>query len=594
MELQLLACGEWRHDALLQMAFKPPWRKKGERTHRILPRAHDAHESQGLSLIESESGNGMNPSKVSPVDRWKGFGRDIVASPRYSSLLKLTRRRHAAVRMETRDRVLLSISDWVFRRVKDPLVEIDPVTVNKAILAEEQATENEPTVAGTTSPSFFGYLPPGFPKGADGAALAAGIVLLLAALGTAAILALRGNKTAAGVTHVAPGGQASNGSVTTGAGAARKDLEDDEAVTWKRAVPAVAASSLETQKTTPQKPIPLYSTALEQADLPLPPSFGTSTKDKEIDPPSSSSGDDLGVSLVNLPDNEKTDVVRNEVPLVDEVNEPVDEEVIISNGVLTGDLSAIEEEIAAELDSDASLELAESAASEVELTAAKIQKDLLESGPVGDSVVAVQPAIVPAEGLPSASKSLEDELSEVFVGEEYMLIGESESLSPGGTVPPTRKPIAAHTATADAGAPADSILLDKSAAQSPHEEPSFEKIDSASAKEGFPRDSNPFEESQADFGAEVAEERRKEDTQFIEKVLPVVSVGAGVAALGSFSGVDGALQVVGALAAASLLREFVWAGPRQQLFDEIRNIKSHKELMQFLEDKKIFPQSWSH
>jgi hypothetical protein len=113
--------------------------------------------------------------------------------------------------------------------------------------------------------------------------------------------------------------------------------------------------------------------------------------------------------------------------------------------------------------------------------------------------------------------------------------------------------------------------------------------------------------------------------------------------------VDGALTVVGAVAAASFLsREVIWAEPRygitmtevfemrsamlnmvlrhillvqssdpclsysrdsilyldlalkcrkqcrQQLMDEIRNIKSHKELKQFLKNKNIFPESWSH
>ncbi|CAM6101734.1 unnamed protein product [Calypogeia fissa] len=671
MALQLHRCGGCSHDAFL-VVFKPHWKKYTERAYKLRPKAQTTDESLRLTLIDNESANGSNSKLAPAADRWKGIGpKNFVAAPRYSSLLKLTRRRRHELRMETRERVFMSISDWVFRRVKDPLVEIDPVTVNQVILSEKVADDGNSTstVPTTSSPSLFGYLPPGFPKGADKAAIAAAIMLLLAALATWAILALR-KKGNSGSVPVMASGPDGNGSVTNGG--ARQEMEGDRSADWqapsvsdqamrKPMVPVMTAS-LESQ-TAPLMPIPQYSTALAPSDLPLPPSFGANTKDKKNDsPPSgefdSSPDDELVVPFVTLPSDEVADGVDRQPPAVEEeenaqeVTAVDDEQIISSNGVVKGENSPLEE-VAADLETAASEEIAEeletAAIEEItaELETAAIEEiaDQVETAAIEDisakletaaieeiadletaamEEIASSPSLeelatetrgsenesvelgpgsvsepVVSERLPSASESLEQTSSEEE--NEYILIGESDSLTPIGEFPgPANEPIAALPAKADVGVPVDSALVfNSSAAQPPSEEDlSFEKIDviSTSAQEEVPAIavSTPFEQPQDGSDAGVVEERRKEYADAIEKVLPVVSIGAGVAALSSFSGVDGALQVVGALAAASFLKEYIWAGPRKQLFDEIRSIKSHEELKQFLKDKDIFPQSWSH
>lgn len=354
--------------------------------------------------------------------------------------------------METRDRVMVSISDWVSQRVKDPLVEIDPVTVNEAITAEQES--EEPTVATSTSPSLLGHLPPGFPKGADNAAIAAGIVLLLAALGTAVILALlRGKKRAGSATHFAPGGPEANGSVTNGGA-----RQDDRKVTWhesrKQQPVSFVTSSLENQATT-HMPFPKYSPAMDKSDLPLPPSFGGSRKDKQIDPPSSSSADDdRVVPFVTRPDDAEAPPVKVEEEEEAEANETVGVEVVGSNnGVGKGD-SALEG-VAAELNSAA-------VALDEKLTTKTIgseEEGVVELGSVEDS-----PS---PEGLPSASESLEGELADVCVGVEYILIGDSDTLSPVGHFVAPRRPPRTLPAGADAGVPVDSSLVDESSAAQP-------------------------------------------------------------------------------------------------------------------------------
>jgi hypothetical protein len=289
-----------------------------QRVFRIHPRAQTSDESLGLSLINSkESGNGGDITKFTPsADRFKGLSGNIVsAAPRYSSLLKLTRRKRAHYGMETRERVFMSISDWVFRRVKDPLVEIDPNTVTKIVKDERkiegdrQPTEEDYEITGmtvdpstavaTTSPSLFGYLPPGFPKGADSAALAAATVLLLAALGSATVLALKGDKKGGRLALATEsGGQGTNGSVTNGG--ARKEVEGDKSADIVQEPQEEDEHQKQTQpkpvmsyplETPTFAPIPQYSTSLEQSDLPLPPSIGpggSGTKENKMDDHSSS------------------------------------------------------------------------------------------------------------------------------------------------------------------------------------------------------------------------------------------------------------------------------------------------------------------
>ncbi|CAM6106629.1 unnamed protein product [Calypogeia fissa] len=639
MALQLHRCGGCSHDAFL-VVFKPHWKKYTERD-KLRPKAQTTDESLRLTLIDKESANGSNSKLAPAADRWKGIGpKNFVAAPRYSSLLKLTRRRRHELRMETRERVFMSISDWVFRRVKDPLVEIDPVTVNQVILSEKVADDGDSTstVPTTSSPSLFGYLPPGFPKGADKAAIAAAIMLLLAALATWAILALR-KKGNSGSVPVMASGPDGSGSVTNGG--ARQEMEGDRSADWQapsvsdqamRMVPVMTAS-LESQ-TAPLMPIPQYSTALAPSDLPLPPSFGANTKDKKDDsPPSgefdSSPDDELVVPFVTLPSDEVADGVDHQPPAVEEeenaqeVTAVDDEQIISSNGVVKGKNSPLEEvaaeletaaieEITAELETAAIEEIAdevetaaiedisaklepaaieviadelETAAMEEFASSPSLEELATETGSENESVELGPGSVsepVVSERLPSASESLEQTSSEEE--NEYILVGESDSLTPIGEFPGlANEPMAALPAKADVGVPVDSALVfNSSAAQPPSEEVPAIAV------------STPFEQPQDGSDAGVVEERRKEYADAIEKVLPAVSIGAGVAALSSFSGVDGALQVVGALAAASILKEYIWAGPRNQLFDEIRSIKSHEELKQFLKDKDIFPQSWSH
>jgi hypothetical protein len=75
----------------------------------------------------------------------------------------------------------------------------------------------------------------------------------------------------------------------------------------------------------------------------------------------------------------------------------------------------------------------------------------------------------------------------------------------------------------------------------------------------------------------------------VQNVLPALAVSVGAA--GALTGgVDGALETVGFAALASFASsKLLWANSREELTKELKDIKSSKDLVEFLKEKDITP-----
>ncbi|EFJ26017.1 hypothetical protein SELMODRAFT_441980 [Selaginella moellendorffii] len=84
----------------------------------------------------------------------------------------------------------------------------------------------------------------------------------------------------------------------------------------------------------------------------------------------------------------------------------------------------------------------------------------------------------------------------------------------------------------------------------------------------------------------IYKDYKEEIKKIVQAIVPAVAVGAG--AISMINGVDAALEMVGFAATTSFVwYDLLWAETRQNLYKDFQGIKNHKELLQFLRSKKI-------
>ncbi|EFJ14421.1 hypothetical protein SELMODRAFT_445890 [Selaginella moellendorffii] len=100
------------------------------------------------------------------------------------------------------------------------------------------------------------------------------------------------------------------------------------------------------------------------------------------------------------------------------------------------------------------------------------------------------------------------------------------------------------------------------------------------------RDNMWMTKSEKNDNQMIYKDYKEEIKKIVQAVVPAVAVGAG--AISMINGVDAALEMVGFAATASFVwYDLLWAETRQDLYKDFQGIKNHKELLQFLRSKKI-------
>ncbi|KAL2614131.1 hypothetical protein R1flu_025823 [Riccia fluitans] len=531
-------------------------RKKIARTIRL----GFGHESEGekrsLSATRGPPTSGAAGFRSSFTEKGRS---SITAAPGYSS-----RFRRQETNVQAGDR-FMQVAEWVLKKVKDPMVEIDPVTVEKKIQAEEeekreidmnkiQAEEEEKqevivdqegsetnetskdyTVATIAPPAT---IPPISGFSLDSLSTrAAGIALLLAAV----FLAYLGFRSKSALlskskrlldqlsASPAPAGIGSKKDTVTSReihhgfsgreSSATQDLRDqfqcDEVVEAGGKPVTLRASDVLTSSqsqlpfslgVTPRKPnsekILEQKAAASPAADPEVPSLEDVVALQEVGNDGSSTAADIAEQIATVAGLEEN---TSEVASVEAETKPLEEVV--------------------------ALKVDESSTEGVEIQNALIF-DLTEE----------------------AVKSWPEELSQQA----------EQSLS-------------ASSNAAELG----SDLVDTSGRQLPDLDLESNKSPDEPGKGDGPVEGILTGAVVATSELKTKEEERQSNVQAMQAAFPAIAVGAG--AVSTLIGVTSGLQMVGLVASASFVaRELIMASSRQQLYGDLRKINDHKSLMEFL------------
>ncbi|KAG6542494.1 hypothetical protein Mapa_016184 [Marchantia paleacea] len=589
MALQLQTCADLRLDAL--HTFCKPVR--GRRT-RIWTTRRKAQADEGLSAIKAPpTGADIRASLTQRASN--GTPSSSVAAPGHSRLLRRSRRHEA--KLDAGDRIT-QIAEWVSRKVKDPLVEIDPVTVDKKIKAEEQMAREEQRAieqeefeaaesssppegnTATVAPSTFDRPPPGFSRGMNTSPKAAAAAALVLATAGAAYLIFRSNtkgtdsKQTSGSLSASPVPAAIGGSRdvgtsriinhspgTTKESSPPQELHEqflfsgdgdgsDQALSVRA---SVVLTSIQSQTITTVRPLPAFSGHQEETTLPSSPAVVAS---HEIVGIAGSRNGDLSFA-VSPSDHEAR-------PL---------EEVVAVNGVGLGSQSGqvADSEVEATEFQNALVFDKPQAAKEL------FPEDLRASS--GEESIPT-PAAGATAGFSSSGPEFVDDLAGIsdaeLPGADFQNAMVSDT-SPMETslfeVKPVDDDFAMETSTSQLVEDPVLFNLDNEAPALPV----AKDVHIAGILNGA---------AAADSDLEPEEDRRRSYAEALQAVVPAIAVGAG--AFSTLSGLDSGLEMVGLVATASFVaREIFMASSRQQLCGEVRKVKDHKSFLDFLKNREI-------
>ncbi|BBN16659.1 hypothetical protein MPTK1_7g08280 [Marchantia polymorpha subsp. ruderalis] len=564
MALQLHTCADLRPDALHTFCIYVRERRTRNCTTR-----RRALADEGSSASRAATGAAGAQIRASLSQRAGDGPPSSSARPQRRSSSSSRRR---GAKPDAGDRSA-QVEEWVSRKVNDPLVEIDPVTVDKKIQAEErlarearaaqraaeraqsEAAESSSLVppegiTATVAPSSFDRPPPGFPGGLNASprAVAAAALALLAA--GAAYLLLRSNAKAPGslspspVPAPVPGNRDVGTSRvihhSSGAGKESSPPQElheqflhagsDQAVSVRA---SVVLTSVQTQTITTVTPAPVFVGHQAQSAIP-------------------SSSPAVGMSFAVSPPSD-----REARPFEEAVG-----------------LDGPSGQVAADLEVDA-VEFQKALVFDSPPAGKELLPEYLRASSGAEPLPSPAAARVAPAGFSSSGPEFADDLAEI-----------SGVQLPGADF---RNAMVSDAFSMEKCLVDDGFVFESSSPQLV-EDPVLFNLDNDAPALPVPEDvhiagvQNGAASAESEFQPE--EDRRKSYAEALQAVVPAIAVGAG--AFSTFSGLDSGLEMVGLVATASFVaREIFLASSRQQLCGDVRKVKDHKSFLDFLKTREI-------